>query len=166
MRTPLSLIAFALLATGCTTAGGGFGGMPQTFVASRSPEVTINAPLSIVQSVILDGAAQRGSRLTDVGGGGLALEAPLAQTTPEVAAACGPHLPGRMVRVVLRAREQGERTRLAEERFIVDAGGQRVCPMPMVDADVRQAMGALSRVRETSEAVHQRFQPPTRQRTI
>ena len=161
MRHSLIVAVAAFGLVGCTNVGRFIEPPAQTFVAQRSPEVTVNAPRSVVESVIVDGANARGSRLTDVGGG-FALEAPLNATTAEVAMACGPHQPGRMVRVILRAREQGERTRLSEERFIVDGG--RACPMPLVQADVQQAIGALSRVKATAESIHRRFLPPDQQR--
>lgn len=162
MRHGLIVAVSAFGLVGCTNVGRFIEPPAQTFVAQRSPEVVVNAPRSVVESVIVDGASARGSRLTDVGGGGFALEAPLDATTPEVAAACGQHQPGRMVRVILRASEQGERTRLSEERFIVDRG--RVCPMPLVQADVQQAISALSRVKATAESIHRRFLPPGQQR--
>ena len=162
MRPLHVLPLFALALAGCTTGGRFVEAVPtQQFVASRSPEVIVNAPADVVRSVIAENAARRGSNLFEVGGG-LALQAPLGQTTPEVAVACGPHIPGRQIRVLLRANEQGQRTRLTEERFIVDGG--RVCPMPMVDADVRQAIGALNRVKDTSEQIQRRFDSPTGQR--
>lgn len=161
MRHGLIVAVSAFGLVGCTNVGRFIEPPAQTFVAQRSPEVIVNAPLSVVQSVIVENANARGSRLIDVGGGGLALETP-RETTREMEAACGPHQPGRVVRVILRVREQGERTRLSEERFIVDRG--RACPMPLVQDDVQQAMGALSRVKATSEEIHRRFLPPGQQR--
>lgn len=122
--------------------------------APERPQVFVSAPVQVVRDVISDSAARRGTTVRLVGDG-LVLEAPLAESRAEVVSQCGEHRPGRLTRVVLRTVPQGSGTLLSEERFIVDGGN--VCALAMSTADASQSREALTRVKQTAEAVQARF---------
>lgn len=131
------------------------------FVRGASPEVLVNAEAAVVKDVIIDRARAAGSLLSDAGGHQLALERLAQRQTMEVEAACGVAKTGtqRFVRVVLTLTEQGKRTALREDRFIVDvqSGSRSLCPMPLTVADREQAITALGRVKSQAEAVQHRI---------
>jgi len=152
----LAVSCLSLVLAGCIGTGRqiGWGQAPER------PAIVVNAPVAIVRDVIIDSARQRGSAVQPVGDG-LVLQRPLPSSSPEVMAACGPHRPGRNVRVVLRAVAQGAaQTRLSEDRFIVD--GASICPLPIAGDDLRQSNDALNRIRVTAEAVQARIRTAER----
>jgi hypothetical protein len=152
---PVTRIAALLLAA--TTLAGCTAGRNLSFDRpTELPGITVEASLQVVRDVITDSAQQRGSAVALVGDG-LVLQRPLGQSSPDVEAACGPHRPGRNVRIVLRTRAIGStRTQLSEERYVVDSGG-RTCPVPLLREDLAQSRAALARIKAQSEAVQTRI---------
>jgi hypothetical protein len=145
-----AVLATALALGGCVSGRFGAAAPP-----AERPGIVVEASLQTVRDVIQDSARQRGSAVVLVGDG-LVLERPLAQSSDNVVVACGPHRPGRQVRVVLRTQSEGPaRTRLSEERYVVDSG--QACPLPLDAADLAQSRQALARIKATSEAVQGRI---------
>lgn len=116
--------------------------------APNVPTVDIAAAPDVVRDVLVKRARARGSAPT-LTASAVVIERQLPSTNETLAAACGPHVPGRAVRVVLGTDAMPTGTRVTEQRYIVD--GSRICPIPMTDADMAQSRASLGEVKTQAE---------------
>jgi hypothetical protein len=114
-----------------------------------TPTVMINAPAVTVREVLVSRARSRGASPT-LTAAAVVIQRELPSTNEALAAACGPHRPGRAVRVVLGTEAAGLGTRVTEQRYIVD--GTNVCPLPLNEADANQAVASLNEVKAQAES--------------
>lgn len=120
---------------------------PQPQVQAPSgPSVQIAASGTRVRQVIAARAQARGTTVASNTPQGVVLERALSQSTETLEAQCGPHVSGRLIRVVLSTREAGGSTTVSESRFIVDGGN--VCPVSLTPEDVAQANAGLNEIRD------------------
>lgn len=114
--------------------------------ASAAPSLFIAAPGQRVRSVIASRAQARGTTVASNTPQGVVLERALPQSTETLEAQCGPHVSGRMIRVVLSTLDGRGGTTVTENRFIVD--GSNVCPVTLTPEDVAQANAGLQEIRD------------------
>ncbi|QLP97701.1 MAG: hypothetical protein HZY79_10320 [Rhodoblastus sp.] len=79
----------------------------------------------------------------------MVIQRALPTTNAKLAEACGPQVPGRQVRVVLGTEAIEAGTRVTEQRYIVD--GDKVCAVPLSEADVKQSEASLNEVKAQAE---------------
>ena len=139
------LLALAL--AGCTTAR--LSAPLSPAVAGTGPSVDIFAPGGRVRQVIAQRARQRGTNVVADDARGVVLERALPQTSPVLEASCGPHQPGRRIRIELSTEERPGATLVTEQRFVLDAGG--VCPVRLNEADIAEANNSLNELRSQVE---------------
>ncbi|MBL8589678.1 MAG: hypothetical protein JNK46_14200 [Methylobacteriaceae bacterium] len=117
-------------------------------VVAGVPTVDIAAPGQTVRDVLVARARSRGAS-PSLTAAAVVIQRALPSTNETLAAACGPHQPNRAVRVVLGTQPIAGGTRLTEQRFIID--GDRVCAVPLNEADVREAEASLGEVKRQAE---------------
>ena len=149
-RTLLILLA-ALALSACNTARFSGPQFPPPSAAA-GPSVEIRAPGEQVRRVISQRARSRGTDVVADDQRGVVLERALAQTSPVLEASCGPHQPGRRIRIELSTEERPDTTLVTERRFVLDAGG--VCPVRLNEADIAEANNSLN---ELKAQVERRF---------
>ena len=157
-HTRLLIIACAagLALAGCARIGDPFGSSPPAPVATPAPAPTaggvptvdVAAPGNVVRDILVARARSRGASPT-LTAAAVVIQRALPSTNETLAASCGPHQPGRAVRVVLGTQPTSTGTRLTEQRFIVD--GQNICPLPLNAADVAEAERSLGEVKQQAE---------------
>ncbi|MBN9062239.1 MAG: hypothetical protein BGP06_07450 [Rhizobiales bacterium 65-9] len=114
--------------------------------APATPSIFISAPGQRVRSVIAARAQARGTTVASNTSQGVVLERALPQSTETLEAQCGPHVSGRMIRVILSTQERPGGTTVSENRYIVD--GSAVCPVTLTPEEVTQANAALAETRD------------------
>jgi hypothetical protein len=148
MRASLVAIAAGLALTAC-------GPQERPVVSSVAavnpgvPFVDIAAPGARVRTAIAERARQRGTKVASNTRNGVVLERDLASTTPALEQSCGPHQPGRKVRIILATDEQPGRTVVSEQRYVVDGGG--VCLVRLNAADMDEAVRSLDQLKTQIE---------------
>lgn len=151
------LIAAAGLAlAGCARIGDPFARPAPAPVATPAPAATaggvptveVAAPGNMVRDILVARARSRGANPT-LTAAAVVIQRALPSTNETLAASCGPHQPGRAVRVVLGTEPIAAGTRLTEQRFIVD--GQNICPLALNAADVAEAERSLGEVKQQAE---------------
>ncbi|MET0604918.1 MAG: hypothetical protein ABWZ80_00530 [Beijerinckiaceae bacterium] len=140
---PAMIAVATLLAAACAPRRPVVDAAPKA-VAS-DPSVFITAPGTRVRAVIAARAQSRGTTVASNTPQGVILERALAQSPEALEAQCGPHQPGRLIRVVLSTANSPGGTTVTEQRFIVD--GADVCPVTLTPAEVEQANAALQETR-------------------
>jgi len=120
-------------------------------VPANALQVEINAPAKIVQRAIVSRARARGTSANVPDPRTVQLERALADTPPALAASCGPHKLGRIVRVIITTDEEaGGLTRVVERRFVVDTDGTR-CAVVLSQADMAEGNKSLLELRNQIE---------------
>lgn len=114
------------------------------------PYVDIAAPGNRVRAAIAERARSRGTKVASNTRDAVVLERELPSTAPALEASCGPHQPGRKVRIILSTEEQPGRTVVAEQRYVID--GQAVCPVRLNPADMDEAVKALDQLKMQIES--------------
>ncbi len=155
-RNLVVALATGLALAGCARIGDPFGSSPPAPVAAPAPAPTaggvptveVAAPGNVVRDILVTRARSRGASPT-LTAAAVVIQRALPSTNESLAAACGPHQPGRAVRVVLGTQPIATGTRLTEQRFIID--GQNVCPLPLNAADVAEAERSLGEVKQQAE---------------
>jgi hypothetical protein len=145
-RQGLILIG-ALALGGCVTAAPPPPAQPTGVAELR---VTINTTPDYVRQTIIARAAARGTAGTSPNARTIVLEREISETTPALAAVCGPHQPGRRVRVVLTTDRAGPRTVVTERRFLLDRGGAR-CAVLLTPEDVAAGNRSLAELKAQAE---------------
>lgn len=110
------------------------------------PSIMIEAPAARVRQTIAARTASRGGKVAANTPEGIVLERPMAETNAVLADQCGPHQPGRLLRVLLGTQSSGAGTLVTESRYIVDAGN--VCQVKMTADEVTQANASLEDLRK------------------
>jgi hypothetical protein len=150
----LSVCALALLAAACASPRQAPvpPALPASGVVSQggTPSVIITAPSQRVRQLIAARAQQRGTGVASNTARGVVLERPLPQSSEVVEASCGPHQPGRLIRVLLATSEIGVQTQVSESRFIID--GRTICPLRLTEKDVQDANASLDQLRAQAES--------------
>jgi hypothetical protein len=123
------------------------------------PQILINAPSKRVQDTIIARAQTRGTNIVGANLTGVTLEVPLNQSSELVVQQCGPHEPGRTIRVYLETVGAGNTTTVTERRFIVD-GGSRSCELSLPPGDVDQANRSLADLKTQAERPARTAQRP------
>lgn len=113
---------------------------------SAAPTLFIPAPGQRVRTVIATRAQSRGTTVASNTPQGVVLERALPQSTETLEAQCGPHVSGRLIRVVLSTMDGRGGTTVTENRFIVD--GTNVCPVTLTPEDTAQANAGLQEIRD------------------
>ena len=149
----LSLTGVALALGGCglgsTTPPPAVVATPAVVVpASAVPTVEIASTPKAVRSILIQRARARGSSPTETDSAVVRQRA-LPSTKGALGQGCGRRAPGREVRVVLGAEPIATGTRVTEQRYIVD--GDKVCPIPLSEADVKQSEATLKEVKTQAE---------------
>ena len=116
--------------------------------AGPVPTVDMAAEPEKVRDILVKRARARGSSPTTTDSA-VVMQRALPSTNEALAKACGPHAPGREVRVVLGTEPIDAGTRVTEQRYIVD--GDKVCPIPLSEADVKQSEATLKEVKTQAE---------------
>jgi hypothetical protein len=142
------LLIGALALGGCMTASPSAPPPPAGETALR---VTINASPDYVRQAILARAAARGTAGSSPNNRTIVLERQMSETTPALAAVCGPHRPGRRVSVVITTERAGNRTAVTERRFLIDGDGRR-CAVVMTTEDVVAGNRALAELKVQAES--------------
>jgi hypothetical protein len=112
--------------------------------------IFINGPAVRVRQVVASRAQSRGTAASLSDPRAVVLERPLQQTPPSLAASCGEHRPGRIVRIVISTFEQGGQTAVTEERFIVD--GAIACPVKLTPEDIETGNKSLQELKTQVES--------------
>lgn len=132
---------------GCVTAAP----PPPRPVGETALRVTINASPDFVRQTLLMRAASRGAAARTPNARTVVLERPIAETTPALAAVCGPHKPGRRVSVVIATERAGNRTAVTERRFLIDGDGTR-CAVLLTPEDVVAGNRSLAELKAQVES--------------
>ena len=140
------LSLFALSLAGC---GAARFSAPQLAPAASGPSVDIFAPGARVRQVIAQRAVRRGTQVVANDPRGVVLERALPQTSPVLEASCGPHQPGRRIRIELLTDERPGVTQVTERRLVLDGGG--VCPVRLNAADIDEANRSLNELKQQVE---------------
>jgi len=157
LRTLLPVLVPGFLLAGCVGVSPRPTQVSGPVPAARAPSgptIDIAAAPERVRQVVAARARARGTAVVENSALGVVLERQLAQTPPVLEEACGPHRPGRIVRVTLSTSGDSAGTRLVEERFIVD--GRDVCPVPLTDSDIEEAGRGLAEIKAEAERVARR----------
>jgi hypothetical protein len=140
-----ALIASCLAACGAPTRQSG----PPSVQGPAVPHTEILARGQVVRSVIAERARSRGAMIASNTVRGVVLERVLPETSPVLQQSCGPHIPGRKVRIILSTDEQAGRTIVAEQRYIVD--GTNLCAIQLNAVDVSEANRSLDELKQQVE---------------
>ncbi len=140
-----ALIVVGLTACGAPTRQSG----PVSVQNPSVPNTEVLARGQVVRSVIADRARSRGAIIASNTQRGVVLERVLSETSPVLQQSCGPHVPGRKVRIILSTDEQAGRTIVAEQRYIVD--GANLCAIQLNAADVNEANRSLDELKQQVE---------------
>ncbi|WP_296576983.1 hypothetical protein [Phreatobacter sp.] len=141
------LLLIGILALGgCVTAAP----PPSRPTEEAALRVTINASPDFVRQTLLMRAASRGAVARTPNARTVVLERPIAETTPALAAVCGPHKPGRRVSVVITTEGSASRTALTERRFLIDGDGTR-CAVLLTPDDVAAGNRSLAELKAQVE---------------
>jgi hypothetical protein len=141
------LLLIGILALGgCVTAAP----PPPRPTGEAALRVTINASPDFVRQTLLMRAASRGAVARTPNARTVVLERPIAETTPALAAVCGPHKPGRRVSVVITTEGSASRTALTERRFLIDGDGTR-CAVLLTPDDVAAGNRSLAELKAQVE---------------
>jgi hypothetical protein len=136
----------ALALGGCVTAAP----PPPRPVGETALRVTINASPEFVRQTILMRAASRGAAARTPNARTIVLERQITETTPALAAVCGPHKPGRRVSIVIATERAGTRTAVTERRFLIDGDGTR-CAVLLTPEDVAAGNRSLAELKAQVE---------------
>ena len=148
--TRFGLLLIATLAVGgCVTASAPPAPLPPA--GETALRVTINATPDYVRQAIIARAAARGTAGSSPDARTIVLERQMAETSPALQAVCGPHKPGRRVRVLIKTDGAGNRTVVTERRFLVDGDGTR-CAVVMTSEDVAAGNRALAELKAQAES--------------
>ncbi len=141
-----SVVVATLALAGCNTTRS-----PQPPVAqvAAGPSVDILAPSARVRQVIAQRAQQRGAGVLSNDARGVILERQLPSTSPVLEASCGPHQPGRRIRIELRTAEVPGRTEVTERRIVLDQG--KACIVQLNEADIAEANASLNELKQQVE---------------
>jgi len=121
---------------------------PPVVAAGPVPTVDIAADPAAVRGILMKRAQARGSSPSQTDSA-VVIQRALPTTNAKLAEACGPQVPGRQVRVVLGTEPTDSGTRVTEQRYIVD--GDKVCAVPLSEADVKQSEASLKEVKTQAE---------------
>ncbi len=139
---------------GCSGRQLPFAPTPTPVVVQPAPaeglNIVINGPAARVRQVVASRAQSRGTAASLSDPRAVVLERPLQQTPPSLAASCGEHRPGRIVRIVISTFEQGGQTAVTEERFIVD--GAIACPVKLTPEDIETGNKSLQELKAQVES--------------
>lgn len=116
--------------------------------AGGTPTVEIAASPRTVRAILIQRARAKGSSPTETDAA-VVIQRELPSTNAKLAESCGQHVAGRQVRVVLGTEAIDAGTRVTEQRYIID--GDRVCQVPLSEADVRQSETSLNEVKAQAE---------------
>jgi hypothetical protein len=112
-------------------------------------QIAIAAPASAVRSTLIERARSRGAA-AQAGRNTVTLEAQLPETSEALARLCGPHQPGRRLRVVISTEEGVGQTIVTERRFVMD--GAASCPIQLTEADRENGMRSMAELKAQVEA--------------
>jgi hypothetical protein len=147
--TRIAIVA-ALVATSLAACGTPPRQSPPPSVQGPAvPNTEILARGQVVRGAIVDRARSRGAMIASNTPRGVVLERVLPETSPVLQQSCGPHIPGRKVRIILSTDEQAGRTIVAEQRYIVD--GPNLCAIQLNAADVSEANRSLDELKQQVE---------------
>ncbi len=154
--TVLHLLMTTLLLSGCVYGTAGIypisipvpapapATIPRAHVVN-APTLEIAAPIKIVRNAIISRARARGTLVASVEPSGVVLEKTLQQSPVALVTACGAHKIGRLIRVLLGTQDNGDKTLVSEQRFIVDDGIECRLSSPDVADEAMRSLNELKR---------------------